>query len=228
MNIVARLSTHYDGKPVIRSLLQLVPGWGAADTLLQTRANEIRNERLKVFFDELAGGKHELTDELVQTEDFLHSYFCTLRAVLNTRQREKIKLLAQLLDSSLTPSIDSTTDEFEELLAVLEAVSLREFLVLKDLRGFELQHHPTGEETDLQIATKYWDQFKDMALEKYDIPNEGFAAFMAKLERTGLYLRITGMYYDYEGNVGRTTPLFARLLEFVSNSSAQSSAAAGG
>jgi len=99
---------------------------------------------------------------------------------------------------------------------------------LNDLRGFELQQHPTGEETELQIATKYWDQFKDTALEKYDIPNEGFAAFMAKLERTGLYLRITGMYYDYEGNVGRTTPLFARLLEFVSNSSAQPSTAAGG
>ena len=229
-NVVGKLAVYYSNKPVIRSLLQLIPNWGAADELLQHRANEIKNERLRTFFDELAMGQHELTEELVQTEDFLHSYFCTLKAVLNTRHREKIRLMAQLLDSSLTPLMNSTTDEFEELLAVLEAISFREFLALKDLRGFELRHPPTGasEENELGVAMRYWDQFKNAACERYDIPKESFAAFMAKLERTGLYLRITGMYYDYEGNIGRTTPLLARLLEFITNSSSQQGATAGG
>jgi len=45
---------------------------------------------------------------------------------------------------------------------------------------------------------------------------------MAKMERTGLYLRITGNYLDYLGDIGRTTPLFARLLQFVSDKENQS------
>ena len=39
--------------------------------------------------------------------------------------------------------------------------------------------------------------------------------FLAKVERTGLYLRITGAFMNYTGNIGKTTSLFQRLLEFV-------------
>jgi hypothetical protein len=213
----------YITKPVIRSLLQLVPGWCVADTLLQHRADEIRTDRLRAFLDELADGRVELTDDLIHTEDFLHCYFCTLRAVVNTRQREKIRLFARLLDSSLTPAIGTTTDEFEELLTVLDIITLREFAVLCGLREHEVQNPKKAGENELQNAWQYWDKFKNDSTQKFSIPENAFKAFMAKLERTGLYLRITGGFMDYQGDVGRTTPLFARLLEFVGNSETQQS-----
>lgn len=219
--MVGVLAERYSKKPAIRSLLHLIPGWGAADTLLQYRADEIRKDRARTFFDELSEGKHEITDELIEKEDFLHSYFATLRAILNTRQREKIRLFARLLNSSLAPTFGPTTDEYEEFLSVLEATTLREFAVLRDLRTYELKHVRTAEENELQNAWKFWDQFKSSSVRTYGIPDEAFPAFMAKLEWTGLYLRITGGYMDYGGDIGRTTPLFARLLELVSDSRAQ-------
>jgi hypothetical protein len=89
--MIGSLSVQYSNRPALKALLKLVPGWSSADTLLQKRADEIKGDRLKVFFEELAQGRRELTDEVIQTENFIHSYFCTLRAALNSRQREKIK-----------------------------------------------------------------------------------------------------------------------------------------
>ena len=218
LNVVGKLSRLYEEKPTIRALLQLVPSWGVADSLLQQRVDEIRSDRLKTFFDELADGRIELTEELINSEDFLHCYFSTLRAVLNTRQREKIRMLANLLDSSLSQPDPASSDEFEELLAVLDMVTLREFRVLYDLRKNEIRHPPEAEENELQNALHYWDNFKKESIQRFSIPENAFTAFMAKLERTGLYLRITGGFMDYQGDIGRTTPLFERLLEFIKDS----------
>lgn len=214
-NMIGNLSVQYSNRPAIKALLKLIPGWSSADTLLQKRADEIKGDRLKVFFEELAQGKRELTDELIQTENFIHSYFCTLRAALNSRQREKIKNFARLLDSSLDPALQVSSDEHEELLAVLEEISLREFAILNDLRNHELAHPWSEGENALQHACKYWAEFKAAIIETYGVPTESFNAFMARLERTGLYLRITGNYYDYSGDIGTTTPLFARLVLLV-------------
>jgi len=215
LNIIGKLASYYSNTPVIRSLLQLVPSWGAADEFLQQRANEIRSERLRTFFDELAEGKYEITEDLIQSEDFLHFYFCTLRAVLNTRQREKIRLLARLLNSSLSPDISGTSDEYEELLSILESITFREFEVIYDLYNLELQHPRAGQEGDLQTTMRYWKAFKQIAFSKYGIAENTLSPFMAKLERTGLYLRITARLTNYPGDAGRTTPLLDRLLEFV-------------
>jgi hypothetical protein len=149
--------------------------------------------------------------------DFLQCYFSTLRAAINTRHRDKIRMFAKLLNSSLTQPNPASVDEFEELLAVLDMVTLREFGVLNDLRNNELHHPPKAEENELQNAWHYWDNFRKESIEKFSIPENAFTAFMAKLERTGLYLRITGGFTDYQGDIGRTTPLFARLLEFIEN-----------
>jgi len=217
LNVVGKLSLLYDEKPMIRALLQLVPSWGVADSLLQQRVDEIRSDRLKTFFDELASGKIELSEELIKSEDFLHCYFSTLRAALNTRQREKIRMFAKLLNSSLTQPNPASADEFEELLAVLDMVTLREVGVLNDLRKNELHHPPKAEQNEVQNARHYWDNFRKETIQKFFIPENAFTAFMAKLERTGLYLRITMTIMDYEGDIGKTTPMFARLLEFIKN-----------
>jgi len=63
-SMIGKLSVQYADRPAIKALLKLVPGWSSADTLLQKRADEIKSDRLKVFFDELAQGKRKLTGEL--------------------------------------------------------------------------------------------------------------------------------------------------------------------
>ena len=213
--MIGQLSVKYSNKPVIRSLLNIIPGWGSADTLIQKRADEIKADRLKTFFEELAEGKHELTDELIQTEDFLHSYFCTLRAALNCRQREKIKHLARLLSSSFDPTLQVAPDEHEEILSILEEISLREFAILNDLRNRELAHPRIEGENELQHASKFWKEFKVATINTFGVPAESFNAFMTRLERTGLYVKITGSFIGYSGNVGTTTPLLARLTQLV-------------
>lgn len=220
-NMIGQLSVQYSNRPVIRALLNIVPLWSSADTLLQKRADEIRADRLKTFFEELAQGKHELTDELIQTESFLHSYFCTLRAALNSRQREKIRHFARLLNSSFDPTLRVTSDEHEDLLSILEEITLREFAILNDLRNRELEHPKREGDNDLQHARRYWDDFKAATIQTYSVPAESFNAFMARLERTGLYLRITGMYLDYIGDVGTTSPLLARLVHLVNGTTPQ-------
>ena len=218
-NAIANLAEQYSDKPIVRSLLQLIPGWGIADTLLQQRVNEIRSERLKIFFNELADGKHELNEELIKSEDFLHSYFCTIKAVINTRQREKIRLLARLLDASIEADASSCPDEYEELLSVLDSISLREFKALVELFRLENKNPRGDSENELQNALGYWGHFRAHVIELIGVPESSFTAFMAKIERTGLYLRITGGYLDYAGDIGRTTELFRRLLQFVEEKS---------
>ena len=87
------------------------------------------------------------------------------------------------------------------------------------LHNLEAQYPRKSDENDLQNTLTYWKEFQNEITKSFGIPMKYFAAFMAKIERTGLYLRITGNYYDYNGDVGRTTDLFTRLLEYVQESS---------
>lgn len=219
LNPIGKLSKEYSKKPGIQALLQLVPGWGSVDTLMKHRAEEIRMDRLRTFFDELANGDIELTEELISKEDFLHFYFATLRAAINTRQREKIRMLARFLLSGLRDNFEPSADEYEELLDILGTITIREFGVLYDLYNYEKSYPKSATENELQNATRYWPQAIAEITKKYDIPQDSFEAFLAKIERTGLYLRITGGFMNYSGNIGKTTTLFRRLLEFVKKES---------
>lgn len=218
---VGSMASQYADKPALRALLQLIPGWGAADSLLQYRVDQIRAARLRAFFDELAVGRIQLSDELVQSEDFLHAFFATIRAALSTRRRDKIRLFSRLLDNSFSPAGRVGSDEYEELLGVLEALSLREFSVLRLLHRFEIEHPRTDNQNELQNVLTYWELFHECAIREYGIEPETFASFMSKLERTGLYLRITGSYLNYEGDKGRTTPLLERLFGLIEKGDAK-------
>ena len=101
--LVERLATRYEHNPIIRALVQLIPfGFGsAADVALVTTIENIREERAHTFFDELASQDLILTEEQIENEDFLHSYFATTRAALNTRRREKIRLFARRFPTML-------------------------------------------------------------------------------------------------------------------------------
>lgn len=130
-----RIADAYEGSPIVRALVQVVMapipyGIGSAIGAALTSAIEnMREERLRTFFDELAKGTRHLTEELIQEEDFLHAYFSTLKAAMNTRRREKIRLFARML-SNASQERRLGSDIFEEFLGILDDLSVRELQIL--------------------------------------------------------------------------------------------------
>lgn len=59
-------------------------------------------DRTKTFFNELRKGNIALTEKIAKSEDFLHKFYISYKAAINTRRREKIKMFGRLLKSSLS------------------------------------------------------------------------------------------------------------------------------
>ena len=144
-------------QPESRSLIQLIPaGIGSAlDVALINKIQEIRKDRLKSFFDELGTGEIELTKNLIESEDFLHCYFSTIKAAINTRIREKIKMFARLLKSSTLPNLIANTDEYEEHLKILDDLSFKELRILILLDKYESRYPKNEVENDWQRADRF-------------------------------------------------------------------------
>ena len=112
---IEKLLQRYERNPIIKGLIQLIPYsiGGAIDATLAATLLNIREKRLRIFFDELGSGRIELTQNLIASEDFLHCYFATVKAALNSRREEKIRMFARLLKSYTLPNSFSGTDEYE-------------------------------------------------------------------------------------------------------------------
>lgn len=207
----------YEQQPLIRALVQLIPlGFGsAADTALVTVLNKVREERARAFFDELAKGRIALTQEQIANEDFLHAYFATARAALNTRRQEKIQLFGRLFTHYCQAAGFTNTDTYEEILAVLDDLTLRELQVLILLRDFETNNPILPGQNALQRATQFWASFLYRAEAEIGIPKAEFPGYFGRLNRTGLYQTFVGGFWDYTGDMGYTTPNFERFLRFL-------------
>jgi hypothetical protein len=215
------LVTRYQGSPLLRGLIQLLVHWeptgvaGALEAGLVTKIQNVREERLKTFFDELEAGKIQLTRELIESEDFLHCYFATVRAALNSRRREKIQMFARLLKSSAMPLSFSGTDEYEEYLSILDDLSYREILVLATLERYTGQFPLGPEENELQRANRFWDDFTKELEHNLGLPAGEIDGVLTRLNRTGCYETFTGAYLDYSGGRGRLTATYFRLRKLV-------------
>lgn len=213
-SLVMSLAVRYERAPALRALLSLVPGWSVADTLMLQRAEEIRAERVRVFFDELANNPDSFNGAVVQSSEFIHCFLRTTEAVVKTRREEKIRYFARLLVAAAAPDAFSDIDEFEDLLDILNAASARELAALVLLRCYE-QQELRGEGSERNKALiAFWPRFRDEACRRLSILPDEFPGFMARLERTGLYTSSLGMMWDHNGE-GLTTPQFARLASLA-------------
>lgn len=211
-----KLMEKYENQPVLRTLVQLVPcGIGSAiEVGVLTTLQNIRAERTRTFFEELASGRIELSPELLKSEDFLHCYFATTKAALNSRRREKIRLFARLLTASIIEGNFADTDEYEEYLQILDELSYREFLILLRLSEYE-DRNQDGTKNDLELAELFWDDFRlDLKLELM-IPDDDVEPCLIRLARTGCYELFMGKYWGVRDGEGKTTSRFHRLKDFV-------------
>jgi len=206
---IFKLAKRYDKNPKIRALVQLIP-WGigsAFDVALATTISNIREERARTFFDELSSRNLPLTEEEIKSEDFLHAFFTTYKAALNTRRREKIRLFAQLLHSYA--SNPTEIEEFEEHLAILDDLSYREFQILVCLKRYEEANPQDKGRNAHERANLLWKDFQSECTTKLGIPIGDLNGVLTRLTRTGLYQVIT---FDYRGDRGRLTSNFHRFI----------------
>ncbi len=210
------LLIRYSKSPAIRALVQLIPLGlgGAADTFVATRVERIKVSRAQTFFDELSKGKIELTEDLIKSEDFLHCFYISSKAALNTRRHEKIKLFAKLLKSSVGENPPKDTDDFEDLLSILDELTYTEWQALLILDRYTKSPRDKNQ-NDLQWSITFWGRFKIDVLNELKIPPGEFTSFMNRMSRTGLYEQFVGGFMDYVGGVGMLTPKFFRLKKYV-------------
>ena len=228
-NWLEKLAECYASNPVVRSIIQiplaLDPSGlaSASDVAIMSAIENMRHKRHRAFYDELAMGTHLLSADVIQSEDFIHDYLCSLRAAVNTRRQEKVRLCARLLLGAIrTGQVGS--DKFEEFLAILDDLSLREFSILLILQQFlkdnpvQMLDRPDAEsvfENDLQRANRFWLQFEQAVSEQLRVESAEFHAVLNRLNRTGLYESIAGTYLDYKGGRGLLTPLFDEFTDWL-------------
>jgi hypothetical protein len=203
----------YEKNPIIRGLIQLIPfGIGSAvDVSLITHFHKFQYERARTFFDELFSGKVILTTDLINSEDFLHAYFATFKAALNSRRREKIKMFAQMLSSAVTSNILSNIDEYEECLQILDELSCRELLLLNILEKHEKRYelHKGENENKAKKSSHYLDEFFKEAQNTLSITREEVNAMLSRIKRTGCFETFAGKYWiDSLDNQGELTVLY--------------------
>lgn len=197
LNPVGQLAKYYQCQPIVQALVNAIPAVGGSlDTLLNARAQQIAEERTKDFFDELSEGSLELTEQTIQSEDFIHRWVITAKVAVNTRRREKIRLFARLLKSSFLSDISVTTDEYEEYLIILDELSYRELLVLSILERYEREFPPSENENELQKASRFWEQFVSEVNQQLGLTTDETNAMLTRLNRSGCYQTFIGGYTD--------------------------------
>jgi len=199
----------YEKNEVIRSLIQLVPqGVGSAiDTAITTRLNKLNEKRKRIFFDELAAGEIQLTEEIIDSDDFLHAFFTTIKAVFATNREQKIRYFALLLKNATLGDCIDSIDQYEEYVQILDEMSYRELSILFILEKY------CSKKTE-QGSSDAWKRVFDETERIYNIPREEIIAILTRLERTGCYEKgYVQMSRDFVP--GRLTPIYYRLRKLI-------------
>jgi hypothetical protein len=229
-----QMAEDYANVPVMRAIIKttisvlatVLPAAGELDALdeaLLAHVARMRQNRTRIFYDELAHGAHKLTEELIQTDDFLHAYFSVLRASINTKREEKIRLFARLLLGAVTAN-QLGDDRFEEFVEILDDLSVRELEILYIVKRFEdayplqevaLSRNPSEPETELQFISRFWPELEATLEDEVNILPEELPAILTRLQRTGLYQTFAGLYLDYRPGEGKVTALFTEFAHWL-------------
>ncbi len=207
----------YGQSSVIGALMQLIPGGlgSAIDAALVQTLEKVRRDRKFAFFDELAKGRIELDEALLESEDFIHCFFATTKYALNSRRREKIQMFARLLKTPLSGvGGPADVDEYEYFLSILDDLNYREFQALRILDGFG---EPAGD-TDavaLRWTMMIWNNFQCELWTHLGVSADETKEFMNRISRTACYREFSGTIWDYEGGMGKLTRTYMRLKEYV-------------
>ena len=206
------LAESYNSNKTLRLLIKLFPYGGIVDNTLASFYSKERERRLKVFYDEIANGDLQLTDEIIKSEEFLYKYYITLKAVLETRRSEKIQYFARLLKNSESELLNKETDYYEDFLKVLDDLTYQEIFVLLKLRERE-KEHATIVGNRLMINKRFYRKFKSDLASVMGISENEIISILIRLGRTGCVNYDKNMQHFNEVNDSIATTDFYKKLE---------------
>ncbi|MGE8205855.1 hypothetical protein ACQKP0_14965 [Heyndrickxia sp. NPDC080065] len=219
-NVKETIIENYENRAIIRTLIQLIPYGGVMDTYLTTTFNNILIERSRNFFDELNSGNFILTEEIIDSEDFLHSYFSTYKAAIYTRQKSKIRFFARLLINGVILNDLSIINEYEDYLKILEDLTYREIYILYTLYKFENKYCSDILGADRAYikqmnSNKYWNDFITKITKDLNIEVDEIFGLIHRLSRTGCYREFSGFSFSQNDGSGYTTHVFDKLVKLI-------------
>jgi hypothetical protein len=216
---IIELAESYTDSPGIRALCQLIPfGIGSAfDVGVTGYIEQFRQERAKVFFDELAEETKNFTDQNSLSDSMKFRFYSSFLPAINARRVEKTRNFARLFKNSITCSSLISDDDFEDFVSIIETLSYREFQILLILLNFEEANPREETKSEVQMAFKFWKDFLLEVESATKTNQDEVGAYLLKISRTGCCEVFTGAYTGYKGGMGRTTPTFKKLLLQLGN-----------
>jgi len=214
---VIDILTGYENNPIIRPLLQLIPcGIGAGvDSFLIITLNRMRQERAKIFFDEIINGNINPNNAYLKTDDFVHKYILTMRYVLNTNQKEKIIMFAKIFKNSLNKdSKIFNIDIFEDFIGILNELTFHEISALLLFETYDTVPEAI-DGNELIRVNKFWNEFEERMENELNVPKSYVNNFMIRITRTGCYEEFNGNYHSYTAGKGKLTPLYYEFKKFI-------------
>lgn len=171
-------------------MLKLLPYGDLVDGTLASFYTREKERRLKVFFDELDKGTISLTEEDIQKDDFLHKYFITVKAAVETKRDEKIQYFARLLMNGNSALINDKTDNYEDFLKVLDELTNQEIFILLFVRKFTSEFDKGPGLSNMAV----YRPMKAALATALDVSEDEVRSYFVRLERTGLV-------HHYQGSV---------------------------
>ena len=210
-----KFSEHYEKNPVTSVLLTAlslaVPQLAIGKEAIDRAVTKIQEERRQTFIDELATGEKYLTPEIIETEEFIHSFVVVYRAVINTYQREKIRRFSRILLSAIEKE-ELASDKFELFIRICRQLDDEELNLLKIMLKIELKIKNYSE---TEFVKFLWEQFSSEISKFFEKDVLNHTIF--RLESMGLY-QIFRLGMTVEGSrevTGKTTLLFKEFAEWI-------------
>lgn len=224
-NLVEVLYNKYKDEPIIYGLIEAiafpVPANFLIETFVGSYVTKMVASRLHSFYEELNNGDFELTEEIIENEEFLHSYFSVVNYVARSKSDEKSKQFAKIIKGLYKNEIN--VDQFEDYTSIFNELSEREFAIL----CIKLKHEqkevsvPQLLRAEMPISDPYngtmmhWPNFIKEVESILEISDDELSSFLIRIQRTGCYKIHFGQYNDKEEGVGDTTIIFQKLYNLV-------------
>ncbi len=125
-----------------------------------------------------------MTEDLIRSDDFIHKYFITLKAALETKRNEKIQYFARLLKNSNSPLANEPVDYYEDFIKVLDDLTYQELRILIKLHEQE-NLHESYEGNRLMVNKRFYRKFKAHLAEDMGISEDEVLSIFIRLGRTG-------------------------------------------
>lgn len=183
----------------IAVLIASIPSVGGIiNTFMSTRSQEIFNKRIILLCEEIQAQLeyidiNKIDKNFLESEEFFDVCYKIFSSSKKTRQKEKIKMYAKIFKETLIRGFNQNLDYVDQILSVIEVLSLNDLIVLKYL----YDNKDKINDSVYAINEKFWSYLTIEGMDGGDVAysinrlfNYGFLS-----ERYGAVLSYSGGYY---------------------------------